>query len=144
MVQNNRAIIDKFIDKIEKKVVKVQSKMASDVLSSLFRSSPHAGQNQSKGEYDANHKLSINHKPTSPHHGPTGSEAASKGFVALEKTKLASLKFGDHVTILNDTEHAIDVEIGMMKAGNTWKRGGYYPFRSALIDLKEKYSHVIK
>lgn len=144
MVALNKQIIDKFFDRVEKKIVKTQTKIASDALDLLFRKSPHAGENQAKGEYDANHKISINRAGHSSHHGATHSEAASKMFVAAEKVKLSTLKFGNTVTVLNDTEHAIDVEIGMQQPGNTWKKNGYYPFRKTRVDLKRKYNNVLK
>lgn len=139
MADLNRKIIDNFFDKIEKKIVKTQTKIASDALSLLFRKSPHAGQNYAKGEYDANHKISINNAGHSSHHGPTYSEAASGALLITEKAKLSTLKFGDTVTVLNDTAHAIDVETGRL-----WSIDGYYPFRRTRFDLKRKYKNVLK
>jgi len=144
MVALNRQIIDKFFDRVEAKIVKTQTKIASHALDTLFRKSPHAGENQAKGEYDANHKISINHAGHSSHHGPTHNEAASRMFITTEKAKLSAIKFGDSITVLNDTGHAIDVEIGMQQPGNTWKKRGYYPFRKTRVDLKRKYNNVLK
>jgi len=140
----NRKIIDKFFDKVEKKVVKAQTDIAKDALSLLFRRSPHAGENQAQGEYDANHKIAINNGPSSSHHGPTNSSVASKAYVNREKAKLSRVKIGDVVTVLNDTEHAIDVEIGRNNPGNRWHRRGYYPYRTTKIDLMGKYKNVIR
>jgi len=140
----NKKIIDNFFDKVEKKVVEVQKDIAKDALNLLFRKSPHAGENQAKGEYDANHKISINHGSTSGHHGPTHSKTASKVLINIEKAKLSRTKIGDTITVLNDTAHAIDVEIGKNNPGNTWKRRGYYPYRKTKIDLMGKHSNVIR
>lgn len=143
----NKAKIDDFFDELEKKIVRTQKKIVATGLDRLFAKSPHAGESrgkQSKSEYDANHKISVNGKGHSAHHGPTGNKGVSQALVNTEKLKMGSVKIGDRVTILNDTEHALDVEVGKLAGGNRWKRSGYYPFRGTLNELKEKYNNVLK
>lgn len=134
--------IDAFIKKQEERVGAVQKGMARDVLDELFSRSPHFNpiDFKSDGEYDANHKISVNGLPPSPHHAATHSRMISSQAITVEKSKASGIKCGDNVVVINDTPHAGDVEYG----GWTWIRKGYATFSNAKRSIKKRYSNVLK
>jgi len=140
---SGKSSIDEFFKKQKEKVAKKQQEIAIVALISLFSKSPHAGEDYSKGEYDANHKISINHKGGSSHHRATGSESNSKQFIDNEIRKAKTIKCGDSVNIFNTTGHAKDVEYGKV-VSSTWKKSGYYPYLQINNLLDQRYKDVIK
>ena len=135
--------IDSFFKKQREKVAEKQQKIVSETLNGLFSLSPHVGSDYSKGEYDANHKISINNGPVSSHHGPTHSETASKLLIDIERKKAENIKCGDSVEILNTTGHGDDVEYGVL-VSDTWKRSGYRPYGKTNILIKQRNKNVLK
>ena len=67
-----------FFNKQRQRVADVQKKIARDTLGTLYENSPHIGDPDSpwsEGEYEINHRLSINGKPMSLHRGPIGTSS---------------------------------------------------------------------
>jgi len=142
-MQSSKQILDKFFNRQKEKIASVQTDIAQAALGSLFAKSPHKGQPGSKyakGEYDANHKISINSKPVSSHHPPTGSRELSAQMIEMEKSKANQVSCGDTVKIFNTSEHAQEVEY----SGATWSRPGYKPYNHAQNNLEARYRSVLE
>jgi len=142
-MQASKQILDRFFDKQKEKIASVQIDIAKTAFDSLFAKSPHKGEpgsNFAEGEYDANHKISINGKSTSSHHSPTGSRTLSAQMIAIEKNKAEQIDCGDTAKIFNTSDHDQDVEYG----GKTWGRPGYKPYRHTKNNLRARYNNVLE
>ena len=136
--------IDDFFKRLKKKVAEEQQEIISSSLRTLFNKSPHEGTNDyAKGEYDANHKISINHGPASAHHDATGSLGMSRLLIDNEIRKTQDIKSGDKVVIFNTTGHSVDVEYGADRS-LTWQRDGDHPYRETKNTIKTRYQDVLK
>jgi hypothetical protein len=156
-MSNANKQIDNFFDKVEKKVEDKQKEIVAEAMFSLFNKSPHIsgpvlefeheaafnsddGAEWALGEYDSNHKISINNSPLTPHYPASMSRSISYARHIAESSQINSIKIGDHVRIENTTRYAFDVEEG----GITWYRPGYYVYTNTLHNLKDKYRDVVK
>ncbi len=141
---NNHKKLNNFFDKQEKRVAARQKEISEDVIDTLFDLSPHVDTAPfSYGEYDANHKISVNGSAETPWRFPTLSRAVSKSFINEEKANLEGLKCGDTVTIRNESYHAEDVEFGFLR-NNDWNRPGYMTYTLTKAFAKGKWGNVIK
>jgi len=140
-MSNANKQIDSFFDKVEERVVQTQKNIIASAMGSLFAESPHYDDAPyAKGEYDSNHKISINNSPLSRHNLPSRDKEASRARHMTEGAKANSIKLGDQVRITNTTEHAGDVE----KGGPTWGRPGYRVYTNTSRFLRDEYSDVIE
>jgi hypothetical protein len=140
--------IDNFFDKVEKRVEDKQKEIVAEAMFSLFIESPHHayslfdkdGAPYARGEYDSNHKISINNSALTPHNPPSFDKEMSRAKHIAESYQINSIKIGDNVRVTNTTEHAGDVEHG----GPTWGRPGYETYTDTLRYLRDKYKDVTK
>jgi hypothetical protein len=141
-VQAKQQIKD-FFKKTRKSVAKTQQNMVDVAMQELFDGPPHSGDPESpysQSEYDANHKIQINHGLVSPHNPPTNNTGVSFALHYMEKEKADQIESGDRVAIFNTTLHNAAVEFG----GATWGRPGYYVYTNTMRRLKERFSDVTK
>jgi len=145
--------IKMFFDKTRKRTVNVEKKIMKDALDSLYEFSPHYMDPDSpfaNGEYEINHKVSVNDGETTSHHPPIGSGQQTKGaieeghlkeFIEKEKDRVDVAKCGDSVSIFNTTAHADAVETG---DDPVWQKEGYFPYKRTKDYLKKRYKNVLK
>lgn len=143
MQHNSRQQITDFFKKTKRSVASVQKKMVDVAMTELFDGPPHKdhqGSPYSQSEYDANHKVQINHGLVSPHNPPTQNTGVSFALHYMEKEKAEQLESGDKVAIFNTTMHNAAVEFG----GATWGKPGYYVYTNAVTALKREFANVTK
>ncbi len=143
MTVSSKQQVTDFFKKVKKSTADKQQEVTNHAMHVLFNYSPHVDRpdsNFSKGQYDANHKIQINHGNVSPHNLATGSWAASEAIHHIEKMKAKKINSGDRVEIFNTTGYSNYVEFG----GPTWRRDGYYAYRIAKQKVKERFSNVLQ
>jgi len=145
-------IVSNFFNKKRDEVAEVQQDITKTTLDTLFEFSPHLHDPYSKfakGEYEINHKVSINDSEPSQHHPPaslSGSPAAIsqedlKEYIEKEKDTSNGIECGDAVGIFNTTKHAVAVETGN---DPMWVKEGYHTYTLTRDSIKLRYKNVLK
>ena len=158
----NKSISD-FFKKKKEAVASVQKEIASNAMEQLYESSPHMLDQDSPyatGQYESNHKVSVNDEEFSALHPSLISEFDFQSYKDIqkdpsffqeiiteqrlqpEKDRLEKVKCGDSVTITNPTPHAYAVETG---DDPQWHyNDGYHPYSNTKEVLKGRYKNVLK
>jgi len=158
MRSNFKEVKKQFIDEIKKNIKFIRDEIAIKTLKRLFEHSPHSRimeQNDNSERifgagayslswYDANFELTD--IPISPgQESPTYNKAISYLYSVIQQIQdLKDKKWDEPIYIFNKSEHALNVELGMIDAMNKWpKTDAYFVFNNAFSDIVYYYRDLI-